>query len=337
MLRIIGVVLTAFAIGAGCVGCGSHTSLFSSVSAVPSLGRQLPTVASARPLVHGSAALADRPHGGPSWMLPDAKGKDLLYVGDIYDVTVYAYPDGKLEGRLRGFYEIGGECVDRKGDVFVVNTGDEKIVEYAHGGKAPIASLQAAAANPIGCAVDPTTGDLAVSGGDLAVYPGAKAPPKIYADPNMSEYGWCAYDTNGNLYVDGVYYDQVAFAELSKGSDTLTSINLDQTFADTGGIQWHGKLLAVGDQSTPRVYEFRMKGTQGTEASVTQLGSGAQAVHQFLIHGHTLIAPNFGWAKSQFFSDVLFYRYPAGGDAYKTITKGVQASQAVVISPGRQK
>ena len=45
-----------------------------------------------------TSALATHADRGTSWMLPDAKSKDLLYVGDIYDVTVYSYPQGKLEG-----------------------------------------------------------------------------------------------------------------------------------------------------------------------------------------------------------------------------------------------
>jgi hypothetical protein len=59
-------------------------------------------------------------------MSPGAASQDLLYVSDIRTVTVYSYPAGKLEGILKHFYIATGMCVDRKGDVFVADTGLQK-------------------------------------------------------------------------------------------------------------------------------------------------------------------------------------------------------------------
>lgn len=274
--------------------------------------------AGAMPQAFSHAAHADH---GTSWMLPEARSKDLLYVGDVYDVTVYSYPAGKLEGRLKGFYEITGECVDAHGNVFVVNAGGNSIIEYAHGGKTPIETLKAATSNPIGCAVNPTSGDLAVSGGtvyggNVAVYPGGKDPPTVYTDPTFRGYGWCGYDGSGDLYVDGASYsNEVVFAELAKGGSALTAVSLNQSFRDTGGIQWDGKYLAVGDQSVPKLYRFSMQGGTGTEVGTINLESGADFIHQFLIFGDKLIAPNFYWIDNRFESNVLFFDYPAGGKA----------------------
>jgi len=282
---------------------------------------------------------ADR---GTSWMLADAKSKDLLYVCDIYDVTVYSYPQGKLEGRLKGFYEITGECVDKRGHVFAVNAGGNDIIEYAHGGNAPIATLKAATSNPIGCAIDPISGDLAVSGGtvsggNVAVYPHAKEPPTVYTNPSFRAFGWCGYDGSGDLYVNGASYSNtVVFAELQKGAGALTNITLDQSFQDTGGIQWDGKYLTVGDQSLPKLYRFSMSGSEGTEVGTVDLGSQADFLHQFFILDGKLIAPNFYWIGNQFESNVLFFDYPSGGKAYKKITRGVKASEAAAISLARK-
>lgn len=326
---VLAVGVTAF----GCAGCVAGHSFSMPSSAIPLAVKSAAQSQSHLLRIQHPALLSIlESERGASWMLSSAKKRDLLYVGDIYDVTVYSYPDGKLEGRLKGFYEIAGECVDKRGDVFIVDTGDSKIIEYAHGGKVPVATLQASASNPIGCALDPTTGNLAVSGGNVTIYPNAEPPAKVYTDPNMSEFGWCGYDSAGDLYVDGVYYDDVAFAELPKDNANLVSVTLDQSFRDTGGIQWDGKYLAVGDQSVPKIYEFKMVGSQGTEIGATDLGSGAQAVHQFFIIDHRLIAPNFGWIGSQFYSDVLFFKYPKGGDAYEIVKRHVQASEAVVVS-----
>jgi len=69
-----------------------------------------------------------------SWMSPSVTAQALLYVLDNTYVTVYSYPQGKLEGRLRHFYLADDACVDTKGDVFIVNLGYGRVFEYAHGG-----------------------------------------------------------------------------------------------------------------------------------------------------------------------------------------------------------
>ena len=69
------------------------------------------------------------------------QSKDLLYVSNSTTVTVYSYPQGKLEGRIRFGYLPGGECADQKGDVFITNLVTGQVLEYAHGGTKPIAIL----------------------------------------------------------------------------------------------------------------------------------------------------------------------------------------------------
>jgi len=78
-----------------------------------------------------------------SWMNPDAKKYNLLYLSSrgTEDVYVYTYPGGTLEGTLTGFATPQGECVDKVGDVFITDTSVAKIYEYAHGGPSPKATL----------------------------------------------------------------------------------------------------------------------------------------------------------------------------------------------------
>ncbi len=82
-------------------------------------------------------------------MLPEARGESLAYVSDSGTtglVYVFSYPTGKRVGTLTGFYFPTGECVDKHGDVWVLNMSPEVIVEYAHGGTSPIATLD----DPVG-------------------------------------------------------------------------------------------------------------------------------------------------------------------------------------------
>jgi DNA-binding beta-propeller fold protein YncE len=88
-----------------------------------------------------------------------------------------------------------GECVDKTGDVFVAefggNAGTAAILEYAHGGTSPIATLSDPGYHPESCSIDPTTGNLAVTNDDgpLGIYTGAKGDPAYYADPKASRWG----------------------------------------------------------------------------------------------------------------------------------------------------
>src|SRR5579863_1388101 len=94
-----------------------------------------------------------------------ARASALLYVSDTVtgDVYVFSYPKGKLVQTLTGFADPAGECVDATGNVFVANTGSSNVLEYAHGGSSPIATLDDSGYFRVGCAVDPVTGNLAVS------------------------------------------------------------------------------------------------------------------------------------------------------------------------------
>ncbi len=267
---------------------------------------------------------------------PAPKGGALLYISDTLtsDVYVYSYPKGKLVMTLQDFSVPGGECVDASGDVFVANTGDSDIVEYAHGGKTPIAKLKDPGFFPVGCSVDPKSGNLAVTNfplngsgqGDVVIYDRAKGRPKHhYADAVMADMLLCSYDGSGNLFLDGLTSASAfAFAELPKGGSKLTDITLDRSIASAGGVEWDGTYVAVGDQSTSTIYQFSISGTSGTERGSTQL-SGATQIFQFWIDGSKLIGPDAGAA------DAGIWNYPAGGAPVKTIA-GLYAPLGAVIS-----
>jgi hypothetical protein len=56
-------------------------------------------------------------------MMREAASENLLYVSDIgtNEVDVYPYPSGSLVGKLTGFGSVAGLCVNKGGDVFVVD------------------------------------------------------------------------------------------------------------------------------------------------------------------------------------------------------------------------
>ena len=156
------------------------------------------------------------PDHGPSWMAPDAKAQNLLYLTNYgaNDVLVFSYPQDKLVGTLTGPFNLpDGDCTDKKGDVWIVNNAPSwGIVEYEHGGTNPIATLQDYGYYADACVVDPTTGNLIVtnhqtyfsSAGNVAIYAHAKGSAKLYPVAGVSFVFFCAFDDKGNLYVDGL-------------------------------------------------------------------------------------------------------------------------------------
>lgn len=278
--------------------------------------------------LQGSAADVERfsrAAKGPehSWMLPDAKSKDLLYISDFdtNDVYIFSYPQGKLEGTLTGFKSPLGECTDKNNDVFITDELESEILEYAHGGTRPIATLRELRYDPRDCSIDPTTGNLAVV--NNAVYSDASIGVFLQARGKAVEYStdlkpafFGSYDGKGDVIVGGwVNGSGVGFVELKKGAKSVRDFTLNESFSYPGGIKWDGKHLAVGDADTSVVYEFSLKGSAGTEVGETSLGGGGYP-ENYCIYGSQLIAPTWFGSVS---GAVLFYNYPAGGLPTKTI------------------
>ncbi len=203
---------------------------------------------------------------GVSWMAPQATRQRLIYVSSVLtnDVYAYSYATHQLVGTLTGFTTPYGLCVDKSGDIWVANDGASQLLEYAHGGSSPIGTLSDTGEYPEGCAVDPTTGNLAVAnfssksgGGNVAVYANAKGIPQTYTDSSIVNYRFCGYDAKGDLFVDGVNSSSVfVLGELPKGSSTFTNIPVKQPIEWPGGVQWDGKHVAVGDTDTVTVYQI---------------------------------------------------------------------------------
>jgi hypothetical protein len=292
------------------------------------------------PLLQQNAPVARDSGRTRSWMLPQAKDEDLLYVSNVYTITVYSYPKGKLVGTLSDFEKPYGECVDAKGNVWITDSSFGRIYEYPHGGTKPIHTLTDPEYVPYGCAVDPTTGDLAVANysdvsareGDVAVYRKAKGTPKSYIGYDFYYYYDCGYDAQGNLYVDGLfgsYGDGFEFGELAKGGAEIKDILLPNSIRYPGGIEWDGNYVAVGDNAGEAIYQYTFSHGEATLEGTTTL-TGAGNVGQFGIVGSTVVTPNQFFSTSN--SGVLYYPYPAGGASTQTITKGVFYPYSAVVS-----
>ncbi len=276
-----------------------------------------------------------------TWMSPSASKSDLLYVADSYNyvVDVYSYPKGESLGTLTGFNLPQGECSDEQGDVYVTNTNTGQIFEYAHAGTTPIATFDDPHENPVGCAINPKSGELAVTNltangyggsGSLALF--AKgASRKLYFDPDIYFMFFCGYDDKGDIFVDGQHFggggDGFQLAELTPKSRIFRNIAMPVVVGFPGAVQWDGKYLAVGDQAADVIFRVRVTGITASIVGTTPLTDGLDVV-QFWKQGHTIIGPD------SLGGDAGFWKYPKGGDPENMIT-GLGGPEGATVSVHR--
>jgi hypothetical protein len=291
-----------------------------------------------------------QPKTGGSWMAARLSKKNLLYVSNLGTQSVTAYvwgSTGRLVGRIDGLRNPRGLCADTQGNVYVTDSGTSQIFEYAHGGTSAIKTLTDPYGSPTACAVDRSTGNLAVStqgsdsGADsLAVYSDASGTPAQYTDAGLAVFDFVNYDDRGDLFVDGVPPSGAfALAELKKGAGTLTSVSLNAPPPYVGGLQWDGKYLALGYRSDPTwIYEYSISGSSGTEVNETFLNDSDWIL--------AFCVPKFGCGEEHsqgkrlvgvdaVAGDANYWVYPSGGSPIKTILAGISNPQGVAVSIAR--
>jgi len=301
--------LAALTLAAGIAGCAGHET-----------GSSGPIPVAIQPAVHQN-------HRG-SWMKTEGKSQTLLYISDTvnHDVNVYTYPGLKYAGQLTGFSFPEGECADKAGNVWITDGGGA-VYEYAHGGTNPIATLTSNMYVPQGCAVDPKTGNLAVANGnvEVLVFQGGTGFLTIYRDFNYSQTTSLAYDDHSNLFAVGS--DQSTFfhyAELPAGGEAFTDITLNgfPTMQGSGGVQWDGTYMVVGDSQQTL---YRVQGSNVVGA--TALTATCAFAFDIIASKGTVIAPD------QCGSNLVgVYPYPAGGSPIKAVTSGMTTPFGVALS-----
>jgi hypothetical protein len=265
--------------------------------------------------------------GARSWMLPEAKGEELLYAdssgASVHNVYAFSYPAGKLVGTISepGAAYQQGLCSDAKGDVYVTTLSNTyyggAVYEYAHGGTKPVRILDEGGVWPWGCAVDATSGNLAVASINLAsqaswveVYQRAKGAPANYYDNEIINYNFVGYDAKGNLFVDGSGPgSSVEFGELRKGSGTLANVDLDKSIDSCGQVQWDGKHITIEDEQAAAIYRLSFSGSTGTVVGTTRLKRWNDGGAQSWIQSNVVLQANGTSA-----TEIGSWPYPRGGN-----------------------
>ncbi|MGA8533988.1 MAG: hypothetical protein WB615_07770 [Candidatus Tumulicola sp.] len=262
-----------------------------------------------------NAAPALHPNRGKSWMLPGAqKQPSLLYISNsgTADVTVYTYLNGSgllLVGTLTGFSLPTGMCTDRAGHIWIPDYSAGKIYEYAHGGTSPIATITQQNGRPYDCAIDSSTGNLAVANqlpngrysyGNVKVYPkGSKRGTTYFPPYGFRSVDFLAYDNKSNLFVDGqeLYQPSAQLFELAKGANELTTMTIDGgALYAPAAINWIKPTLLLGDQNfenkgTSGAYKLFISGSTATVVA-TLTFSGTQQMYGFWRRAGRVIVPD---------------------------------------------
>lgn len=291
-----------------------------------------------------SRAIGTHASRSGSWMLPEAKNKDLLYVATGGDVYVLAYPSGKVVGRLG--VDAWSLCSDKRGNVFLVQ--DNTIAEYSHRGK--LLQTLPTYDVPSSCSIDPTTGNLAVPTYDYScvyIYPGARSTGKqSICNDEFILVGLCAYDSYGNLFLDGAvaagpHHSYVpGLAELRKGSATFQNYLLHGRrfrYQDYDSINWDGTYVTLSNPSSHSIYRVQIS-------------------HKVKVVGRTRVRGWVGgfccnvggqqtWLKDGKFiaqwrsgAQLAIWSYPAGGKPIKVLPPFASSGTSVdgvVLSPAR--
>jgi hypothetical protein len=315
------------------------------------LGRCALAIGAAAALLAGCGG-SQPPIGAPGAMAQGnhvagpASNEALLYASRNFNgVDVFAYPSLKPRGKLTGFEYVSrsyyfspvGLCTDTKGNIFVAGylyidggARSGQVYEFAHGGQTPIATLSEKYPG-YGCAVDPSTGDLAetspyssVAGhGSVAIFTKGRGKPKYYVNSDTLQFTFCAYDDAGDLFI--AENESTGIGELPKGAASFQQLQLSNEAAVTS-VQWTGGMLAVSGSSGAKrnisnfIYQVEVTNGVAQIVGTTALQGlhGRRAFGQFWIDGEYVTEPAVRTDRGDV-ERLLMWGYPAGGSPIKKL------------------
>jgi hypothetical protein len=259
--------------------------------------------------------------GSPLW--PDsrkaAKNSDQ-YISNFDDNKVLQFDYPKADSSIGDIGDVEGAqgtCTSNgEGTFWVTASRSDEIEEFKFGGTSPVKTLSESTGEPASCAIDPTSGNMAVtilSDGDVILFTKAGGRGSVMSTPLIEAY-FDGYDPSGNLWADG-FDDDDAFAliELPKGSSSFKSIAISNSIGFPGAVQWDGTYVTVNDQDARDIYGYTCSGTSCTLERTTALSGSSDCVGTWIVKG-LVYCPDAGNNEGE------VYKYPAGGSPIATLT-----------------
>ncbi len=249
---------------------------------------------------------------------------------------MFEYPSGTFVGDfVAKVVYVSGLCTDTSGDVYVVGYEDyTTILKYAHGATEPTSTINLYGYDARSCAVDPTTGNLAVyatpgDGEVIAIYPQGSGTPTFYTVPDtLAPALYCTYDDSGNLFADITGYKNsptFEIAELPAGGSTFSILKPNRHIR-IETLQWLPSYLAAAGKGV--IYHLVVSGS-----SVRVIGEtkAKQARDIAWIQDSDVLITPYGDARTE----LGYWDYPKGGKVTKIIqrvNKYFRDLKSVVVS-----
>lgn len=283
--------------------------------------------------IGGAGTMPQAPIGARARLQMPANVKlgDLVYLsGYGQDTYILSFPKGELVGQIGG----GGHlCPDNAGNVWIggyPNGTSDEMVEFSHGGTTPIKTLDLPD-RVYNCAVDHTTGNLAVIFGDhgVDVFSGG-SPPQTLATGVDFYAGSCTYDGSGNLFLLGGFRKPnhplgvVELVKRTKKFERLWGYHNNQNYSS---IQWDGKYITIGTGlfMTPGVSRYAVRGNNLRPVGGLGFKRGIHDLGAYWISGSKIVATSAGYG---IFPPASVYSYPRGWHRVETIGRGVVPSSS---------
>jgi len=234
--------------------------------------------------------------------IANVKESDLLYVAaEQYEVMVFAYHDGVIGqqvGLLENFRYPRGMCTENDGAVWITDQYQGRVTKYAHGGTQPIETIVEGGFSANDCAVDPVTGNLAVSNahresGAIRIYPPRAHKATVFKFSYFQPTS-LAYDSAGNLVVTGgrgelyeLPYRGSQFENLSVSGGTLNGVS---------GIQWGNPNFLIGTSGNDGPVVDKLKVSYGVARIVgtIPLAGTVQSQYPALRSGNLVVPDDAG-------------------------------------------
>jgi hypothetical protein len=276
---------------------------------------------------------------GNAWMEAGTSNGSLIYAtGGCSGTCVLSYPGGTVVGSLTagGGEGPSADCSDNSGNVFI--TQGSAIMEYAHGGSSPIATLSLPGNSALGCSVDAVSGSLAVvfsgNGGSIAIFANAKGTPTVYDSEIDSRY--CGYDNQGNLFVSGSDGANAGFSELRRGSPAFTKLKVSNEVGFPGQVQWDGVHITYESwrKGEVKVSRLRVAGTNAKIIGTTRFKRLTGNASQSWIYSSSILVPYGTSGEAGLTPKIGVWKYPGGGRPLAKYTQfgGPTNFQSVTLS-----
>lgn len=263
----------------------------------------------------------------------------LLYVSNVRSakVEMFSYPQVKTVGSFDAPGVVRGLCSDAAGNVWVTVglSATPELVEYAHGGTTPIATLSLSAdIVPELCAVDPLTNNLAVAvgPGEVLIFQDEAGAPQTYYDSAFAEIYSLTYDTHGDLFIYGINTAGSSrnplLGELVSGSSEFSNATFNHQVILSTFAQWRGHDILLGGIT-------KLTGRRGNRMEtetvwrVAASSSGLKVVGRKTFEAPT--RPGIGIGPSAWLqgntllqqdssgNEIYFFAYPSGGRSIKEL------------------